>query len=1788
MLIPARPGNLKVGTKELSIKRNLDAKTSKQVIQNVAAYFTMYKKTVDFKNLTDDQLLDQILDDLKSLYTVDSPEHAGWTQEQKAQLAASDESFIFSDEKARETIKDGAKTYINSVYYIDQFQEEELEEEESEKGSPSTGYDNRSENIGGFSSLPGMMREYMGLTTYTKQDKFGNTELRKNIPIIGTIDAVSAYYGILRATANITDPVRFFQRLIRFSDNNEQSRYFVEKFIIDSGLDVEKLFNENKIEAPKNPALVELIRKGFNKFRIDYIFTEHDVTKAVSKTYQANRKNVENTQFDKWANTYIQEYANYPEAKQRAIHQSIDNVRTQYFDERRNLKYTTEEVNNAASEVVSALRGIGIQISLDYAKYSLLATQAKKFDELSESYKKEGATLSFDDPQNKFITKENYQYVQIMKIADEISITKDFMDELSKSLASNANPYFREIRVISTADTLTGEVVETEEEIDTAMVTRLLNIGRGNALFDESVGESSFTNAEGKIVYAHQDGTFNVKYTYALRDANYRRQLRETGVREAASSAIDSYDSEWLTDNFLLKSDDFEAIADNLQYQNIDGIRAVETNSLGRVITQEFRDQKEGVTYGDYSPREFLVNMINMYVSYSKIQKTSKGNIITTPHLIRVLEASKTGAVVNLPINVDIFRGGVATDKTADILFKNVQKEFNRIARVQNEVGVIKENIVENYHTGSFADDGFTVTKGYRGLKFTDNITSIISKNTTDLLERKARAGQSISKEDEAQIKSEIKQAMSNMVQSTLDVMVREGIIKIDEKGNYSNVLLYSGVGIVERNKTGVISKAKGFWAGDDVINLKQVKSKTDFIDNIGQFIVNDYINTLAYNQILHGDSALSLKNDGGIDAVKRAKGDNAAIVSMRTDLVAPDLGITKPFTHSSVAIFKEPIADSQVAKGVKVADAQMYTTVEGLRYTLWGLGKLTPRLARLLDALQNGENIHKLKDTSNKEFDGVFDDSNGILKWDEMTNSLKLVYKDSRTYFKMSVVVLQPELTSSKNSKGEWEARPGWETLHNLRTKMESDGVHFAAPESASKMMTLDVSKAKDFSDLKGHLFDNTYFGLQTENPSNKLEITTPTQLLQLIDSEQNDDTSVFFEGKETTVKELKDKYQTYISQKVSNNFDTAKQEIFEIKEFNQELEKSISEGKVTPKLAKFQSRALETLEASGADAQLLEFFSLDENGSPQYNLNLSSTKVKFQQLYLSYFSKGILSQKSPGYTVALFSGIDTKTIRRAKRIIDGKVVEWEHVRRAAWDANHEGVRNSRILDSRDQVTEVGQLFVDELQYNVPEYDKDGNIIGHYSEMMLPAHFRELLDLHPGDEIPEAIAKTFGIRIPSQDKHSFMSLKLIDFLPANLGSTGMFPKELIALSGADFDIDKEFIVRYDFYTVKDKNGKTIFKKYGDATTPTQKWSEYKRWMLDNNKVVKGVVRELLDKNPTYQALKEEKEVLRQMQMEEVFDEAGRDHLKNIRESVIREAFKSLNLPSNLDEFIEASKTKELNNGVLNNKILDAFSALLTNKGMQDIAKTPATLTALEKIQYEDDITLRDKEGNAVGSVFSKKTNFPVDSIVGKYYAFRNNTTGKDNIGIDVNANLIYSILNKANISLINTAENSTDPFDGTSENLNPFFTFDDQEFSSFSGDREYNLETKQFDGKRTNDVLSTLITSATDEAKEQLNALYGLNVDALKVVNYLVALKVPLKTAIYFVNQPSIRNYLELKAIKQNTLQTSKEEKLKRDVFREAALERMNKEIKDYKDMSETELFTLFEKQGFVEVKCD
>ena len=59
---------------------------------------------------------------------------------------------------------------------------------------------------------------------------------------------------------------------------------------------------------------------------------------------------------------------------------------------------------------------------------------------------------------------------------------------------------------------------------------------------------------------------------------------------------------------------------------------------------------------------------------------------------------------------------------------------------------------------------------------------------------------------------------------------------------------------------------------------------------------------------------------------------------------------------------------------------------------------------------------------------------------------------------------------------------------------------------------------------------------------------------------------------------------------------------------------------------------------------------------------------------------------------------------------------------------------------------------------------------------------------------------------------------------------------------------------------------------------------------------------------------------------------------------------------------------------------------------------------------------------------------------------------------------------------------------------------------------------------KRTQFVISALITAMTDNAKERLAAYLGLNKDALAVVTNMTALGVPIKDSILMINHPTLK----------------------------------------------------------------
>lgn len=69
-----------------------------------------------------------------------------------------------------------------------------------------------------------------------------------------------------------------------------------------------------------------------------------------------------------------------------------------------------------------------------------------------------------------------------------------------------------------------------------------------------------------------------------------------------------------------------------------------------------------------------------------------------------------------------------------------------------------------------------------------------------------------------------------------------------------------------------------------------------------------------------------------------------------------------------------------------------------------------------------------------------------------------------------------------------------------------------------------------------------------------------------------------------------------------------------------------------------------------------------------------------------------------------------------------------------------------------------------------------------------------------------KGVLEGLGYRIPTQGQNSTIPITIAQFLPENEEDTIMLPNEFTVLTGSDFDIDKLYFVRYNYYT--DKFGK--------------------------------------------------------------------------------------------------------------------------------------------------------------------------------------------------------------------------------------------------------------------------------------------------------------------------------------------------------------------------------------------
>lgn len=1658
---------LQMGDEIFRVPTYLSQKEGSKLISNIVSTYQTRRETSD---LSKAQLLKEIFDDYAEMYQLETTPGSGQIKPHYEAYfgglsdAEVDSKFdkiqilhkVLTDENIRKELIDAVNTHISIMEYRDESAEDEMDDLWDDYGKGAIDFTTEGYSKGGWKSLSKFLRRYIATATIPVQvDEFGNTELKPGVPLIEAADADTVYNGLLKAVANVTDTNQFIERLMLTANNNHESSIFINKFIADTGL----FKNEDgqwEITRPEKANVLQSVLKGLQQYTVDYLFINKDLNKKEVRISKANYKDSARTQFDMWYEGYKNKFVNNPNYDNYDWRSGrskwwgymagiIQTGTTPYTNE----KELEDDINDIVNNIFESF---GIYISPLTVRFSYAKNSNSQFDldiKLREAF-----------PDVEPFTFEDAQYI-------------------GGHLKGGKNPFEKSFGK--------GENKGAEG--------RLLNIARVNAIFDENVSTTSFINAENKVVYGHQQPTFDLVQATRLRDENFRKKLLE---------------DPFLADNPLLTTEEGIVALEQGEVIRIDGVKSSKFSDVtGDEDKNLAANQNEGITYGSMSDREMAITLIDSY-NYQKQLFVKEGDQSTTgafvrPVLTGVLEASNTGDMVMLPEThrVKLVNGRVGIhEKTIEFMTNEVKREADRIQRAYKEIqeggrlitnsdGTQQRIIIDGYHNG----------KQPRGTRFYF-MKHFLNEELIKALEKQGA--------DFEEFREDVKSAVEFSLLSDIDRFID----------------LLSELQIVENVDGVVTNKLLG-----DFINGKGSKKDTFYLEegnvkyNLAHIFVNNLTNAISYNQLLDGDAAENYKDDGGVDPVKRYKGRNAQGPSIVSTVVSHELGIHNVITKSHGVIFRDPVKKSTYSTGnVKQADAQMYITEKFLRYALFGLGKLTKHQQTVLDNIRDGKS----------ETIDVFG-KNGSINFDAQTNSIKLIYFDGKKYVKTSGFLLSKESTSYK--KGDrWYAYPNRKELHDLREKLESyeernNTITFGIPESAAKGLKPNISTdVSSVSDNNFTEYDNNFWRLQLENPSNKKTITDPTQAKQIILSEQTDDLEVIYDGKPMKIRDIKNKYLTASSDRLKTNYLTARDEIFNIDGAFNELKESITTNQVTPKMGKFLERAVESLVASKSDSQLIDFFTPQKvNGEPEmvYDLNNPVTIDKFVQLFLAHFSKGVIGEKVPGHSLTLVSNYGFEVVREVLEVDENgtptktRLVRQHEVRSSLvkGESKFNSENLKRWSDENNRTysgLNVGDYILDDLRHNVPEYNDKGEIVGYYSEAIIPAHKKGMDNL---EELPDDLKKAFGVRIPSQDKHSFIAIKIVDTLPAHYGSIGVFPHELVEISGADFDVDKLYMQITDFYK---KDGQYI--PYGSAVTPEEKYYEYIASLFVHNKPFKRKVQEI--KNLNIDDIDLRFEVLGDEESNVV--EFIGEVLKDWTNSVEYLALKEFGLPTSVEEYTKfVEKYGEQNVGVLNNEVLKTRLALYNNEAMvksdtgTPVAFTPATVDLLKEDILKEfktefpELSFMFEEGGAL-----------VHSMTGQIKSFKNNKEGSRLIGPAVNSMLSYNLLQTYGVKLRTGIE--TINIDGMSFNSyeSPFTV----------------------DGSRKADLISTVVSAMTDNAKERLAAKFGLNMDSTGILCDMVARGIPMRTALYFTLQPCVREFYQRMKLYDYKLTTSEEDTTKKE----------------------------------------
>jgi len=358
--------------------------------------------------------------------------------------------------------------------------------------------------------------------------------------------------------------------------------------------------------------------------------------------------------------------------------------------------------------------------------------------------------------------------------------------------------------------------------------------------------------------------------------------------------------------------------------------------------------------------------------------------------------------------------------------------------------------------------------------------------------------------------------------------------------------------------------------------------------------------------------------------------------------------------------------------------------------------------------------------------------------------------------------------------------------TLARIYNVMDSRGIDSFHFNTAVKVGDIHSAPIDKMEEAEIHFFDNSDYGLIQETPSHYVDDlgNFGVQLRKLIISDLPI-SEYTVGGKVHTREEISKLWQDIISEDLAQSF----------KEVSDEFsydESAYSAGDYTSyneSLKRVQNLIINNLRSKSKGTELEKAFTLktDENGKKRFALPLHDPihAKEIEALLGAIFKNNVIKQQVPGGSLVQVSSIGYNENLKVKFKENGELDYYEAAL-PFWTKEH----------LKGAVNDNGEIDFDKIQ------DKD-------------------------------ILRLIGYRIPTEGKYSMIPMRVKYFLPQKAGASIMLPLEITAITGADFDIDKMYIMVPSMKTISRWKHKEVRNYLRDAGFTVDMNSKFVNTLFD-------------------------------------------------------------------------------------------------------------------------------------------------------------------------------------------------------------------------------------------------------------------------------------------------------------------------------------------------------------------